>query len=397
LKVLAVSWYSPTLGESGELIRFREMCTEISKVHNLTVVSVDPRKGAGTVGEWVELKTPISKRYKYSFFDKVLSIIRGKSLQESVLQSKQNARFVADQIARIKPDIIYINQLPPISLLPGKSLHLAVVDTHNAETLRLHRRSKSSSNCVMARLLKLQADQARAFEERLSQSCAAVIAVSDSDADFFRSVGARHVIVAPNGARTFHRRAMSHLSSKQNLNLLFVGSLTYSANRQALTSFAKHWCSSNSKNWKIRIVGSGDPGPKLKKLLSQPRITLVGKVEDLQTEYEIADAVVIPMFEGGGTRLKVLEAAAFSVPIIATTVAVEGTGFEPGVHYYQANDEREFSLALELLRKTPQSADRLVQRAFDKTLESFNWEVIGRHLAESLTKVLTSEKLGRLD
>jgi glycosyltransferase involved in cell wall biosynthesis len=176
-----------------------------------------------------------------------------------------------------------------------------------------------------------------------------------------------------------------------------VGSLTYSANRQALTSFAKHWCSSNSKNWKIRIVGSGDPGPKLKKLLSQPRITLVGKVEDLQTEYEIADAVVIPMFEGGGTRLKVLEAAAFSVPIIATTVAVEGTGFEPGVHYYQANDEREFSLALELLRKTPQSADRLVQRAFDKTLESFNWEVIGRHLAESLTKVLTSEKLGRLD
>ncbi len=394
MKVLALSWYSPTRNGSGELIRFREICTEIAKVHDLTVVSVDHTTGAGAVGEWIELKTPRSKPYKYSLFDKLLSIMRGKSLQESILQSKQNSRFVADQIARMKPDMIYINQLPPLSLLPENAHDLVVVDTHNAETLRLRRRAKSSSNFAMARLLKLQADQAFAFETRLSQSCAAVIAVSNSDADFFKAVGARQVIVAPNGARTFARRAISDLGSKRSLNLLFVGSLTYSANRQALTTFVTLWCSDASKNWTIRIVGTGDPGRKLKKLLSHPRVTLVGRVENLQTEYEIADAVVIPMFEGGGTRLKVLEAAALSVPIIATTVAVEGTGFEPGVHYFQANDENEFSRAIQLLRETPESTGKLVAMAFDKTLHSFNWEVIGRQLAESLTKARPSDKFG---
>ena len=41
--------------------------------------------------------------------------------------------------------------------------------------------------------------------------------------------------------------------------------------------------------------------------------------------------MVVPLWVGGGTRLKVLEALAAARPVVGTAVGVEGIGFTPGV------------------------------------------------------------------
>ena len=44
----------------------------------------------------------------------------------------------------------------------------------------------------------------------------------------------------------------------------------------------------------------------------------------METELARADVVAVPLREGAGTRIKVLEALAHRIPVVATSVAVEG-------------------------------------------------------------------------
>lgn len=59
--------------------------------------------------------------------------------------------------------------------------------------------------------------------------------------------------------------------------------------------------------------------------------------------------MVVPILSGSGMRMKILEAAANSVPIITTTVGVEGLDFEDGVSCLIADTPQDFARAIDSL------------------------------------------------
>ncbi len=88
-----------------------------------------------------------------------------------------------------------------------------------------------------------------------------------------------------------------------------------------------------------------------------------------------SDIVIVPMDRGSGTRLKILEAAACSRPIVSTEIGAEGLDFTGGEEILLTEDvDDEFvSLVLRLiqddgLRKT------LGERARQKLLARYSWE-----------------------
>jgi glycosyltransferase involved in cell wall biosynthesis len=83
--------------------------------------------------------------------------------------------------------------------------------------------------------------------------------------------------------------------------------------------------------------------------------------------------MVVPLFEGSGLRIKIIEAGALGVPIIATTKAVEGIGLTAGEHYFEANNAEAFIGAMLLLsndvslrRKVGENLRQFVQENFDQ-------------------------------
>jgi glycosyltransferase involved in cell wall biosynthesis len=46
---------------------------------------------------------------------------------------------------------------------------------------------------------------------------------------------------------------------------------------------------------------------------------------------------------GGGTRIKAYEAMAMGVPVVSTTIGVEGLPVEPGVHFLGGDSARAFA------------------------------------------------------
>src|SRR5690606_28854424 len=82
----------------------------------------------------------------------------------------------------------------------------------------------------------------------------------------------------------------------------------------------------------IRIVGSGAP-PGLSEVRRLEGVRLIGRVADVGPEYGDADAVIVPIRGGGGTRIKVLEAFAHGRPVVSTSMGIEGIEATPETHY----------------------------------------------------------------
>lgn len=102
-----------------------------------------------------------------------------------------------------------------------------------------------------------------------------------------------------------------------------------------------------------------------------PGVRFLGFVPDLAAVYAQARLVVCPLRSGGGTRVKLLEAAAHGRPIVSTAVGAEGIGFEDGADALIADPPRAFAAAcLAVLRddalaaRLAENARRLVNRAY---------------------------------
>jgi glycosyltransferase involved in cell wall biosynthesis len=96
---------------------------------------------------------------------------------------------------------------------------------------------------------------------------------------------------------------------------------------------------------------------------------------------------------GGGSRLKMLEAASNGLPVISTAVGAEGLAMVPGRHYIQANSADEFKVAIlkyrnddEYLERLAISSRRLVEDQYDWSILSHKLDLVWRSAVENAGK-----------
>ena len=94
-------------------------------------------------------------------------------------------------------------------------------------------------------------------------------------------------------------------------------------------------------DWCLTVVGR-QPSPELLAAARDPRVTAAGFVDDVRPHLAAAQVCVYPIRDGGGTRLKVLDAFSMGKPLVATRLAVEGIEAVDGVHYLSAETAEEF-------------------------------------------------------
>jgi glycosyltransferase involved in cell wall biosynthesis len=94
----------------------------------------------------------------------------------------------------------------------------------------------------------------------------------------------------------------------------------------------------------------------------------------------------VPLRSGGGSRLKILEAAASAVPVISTRVGAEGLDLIPGREILIADTPADFADATLRLLREPDLRRRLGAAAREKVEARYGWERIGRDFARALAQ-----------
>jgi glycosyltransferase involved in cell wall biosynthesis len=192
-----------------------------------------------------------------------------------------------------------------------------------------------------------EAEKYESFEREWARRFDRVLVCSSADR---AAVGARLagalVDVAPNAVRI--PDPAPFVRDEDELRLLLVGSFGYFPNEDAAVFFGREiWprivsaVCGRARAW---IVGSR-PGPAVLRLGRTPGITVTGEVPSVTPYYGQADAAVNPIRAGGGTRIKAIEAFAHGVPLVSTTIGVEGLDAEAGRHVLVADAADEFAQA----------------------------------------------------
>jgi hypothetical protein len=130
------------------------------------------------------------------------------------------------------------------------------------------------------------------------------------------------------------------------------------------------------------LVGGGCP-PELTRLARRAGARVLGAIDDLGAVYGRATLALAPLRCGGGTRIKIVEAALARVPLIATPFAAAGLDLRSGRDLWLADEAGDFARAMrEAL------ADRGARR---RRAESAHLRLIGRHERENAVRALACQ------
>lgn len=214
----------------------------------------------------------------------------------------------------------------------------------------------------------------RTVERRTVAAADAVLCVSERDRERLSPLGAKELLLVPNGVDGELFEIDARLPDTEDV--LFFGQLDYAPNDHGLERFLREgWArvTAARPGARLRIAGTG-MSPALEALVARTDgAEALGFVEDLAAELARARVVVVPLWQGGGTRLKVLESLAAGRPVAGTPLGVEGIGFEHGVHGLAADEAAGLGEACATLLGDAERSSALAA-AGRELAEGFRWE-----------------------
>lgn len=200
-----------------------------------------------------------------------------------------------------------------------------------------------------------------------------ILVVSEVDRQrCLRERPGRKVLVVPNGVDCSAIRPGPFREAGPHI-LLFTGDMSFDPNVHAAQVLASHvfpQVRMVHPDAELHLVGR-NPDPRVLALRG-PGVVVTGAVPDMLPHLQAATVYVAPLTTGAGTRTKLLEALAAGLPVVTTSVGIEGIEAVNGQHVVTAEDaESAAEAALRLLansqerRRLGDAARRLVEDRYD--------------------------------
>lgn len=227
-----------------------------------------------------------------------------------------------------------------------------IVDFHNVESRLDAEILAARWPRVLAPLARLAAlprfHAARRADRAVAALADAVWTCSEQDSAAARRLGiAAPLAVVANPVPDWCRDAPA-AGPRPGREVLFLGHLGYGPNRRAVDELCRRIMPRLARRMpdaRLHVCGRG-PGERIRRLVADTGHRLTPDPQDLRAVYAAARVAAMPLRQGGGTRIKVLEALAVGCPIVATAKAVEGLGLVPRRHYLAAETPAAFAAAL---------------------------------------------------
>jgi glycosyltransferase involved in cell wall biosynthesis len=126
----------------------------------------------------------------------------------------------------------------------------------------------------------------------------------------------------------------------------------------------------------VTVTLVGQHQADLKPQLGREGVRLTGFVPRLDSVYARADVVVVPLTLGGGTRIKLLEAFAYGVPVVASTTAAAGLEVADRRHLLLADDPDQAAAAVMEIVTDRALAEGLIAQASRLVRDRYSTAVV---------------------
>jgi glycosyltransferase involved in cell wall biosynthesis len=115
-----------------------------------------------------------------------------------------------------------------------------------------------------------------------------------------------------------------------------------------------------------------------------PNIVVTGEVPDVRPYLATADAMVVPLRQGSGTRFKILEAFSAGCPVVSTAKGAEGLNANNEEHLLLRERPEDLVEAIEQLKSSAILVQGLTQRAYEQVTAHYSWTAVERIVANAI-------------
>lgn len=206
-----------------------------------------------------------------------------------------------------------------------------------------------------------------------------------------RVISSPPVQVVPNGADLQAMRCVQ--ATPQPDALIYSGALSFYANYDAVHYFLTDifpLILERKPATRFLITGS-TTGVDLSRLPHHPNVEFTGYLDDIWSAVAGSWVSVVPLRQGGGTRLKIIESLGLGTPVVSTSKGAEGLELRAGVDLLIADDPQSFADATLSLLNDPVQRQRLSAQG-RRAVERYDWAVIGQTLNALLDDVVRSRR-----
>jgi glycosyltransferase involved in cell wall biosynthesis len=251
-----------------------------------------------------------------------------------------------------------------------------VLRSHNVEFKIWERLAANTSNPLKRFYLKDLARKIKKFETKWIDACDGIIPIAGQDTEFYRKAGFTGHLQTINGGvdlEAFRPTVPPFFSP----TISFLGSLEWQPNVQGLHWFLDQvWPKVIAKHPEAEFHVAGKNPPAELEKLSAPGLHFHGMVPDAHTFLDAYHIFVVPLFSGGGMRMKIVEAMANGKCTVSTRIGAEGIAYTDGRNILLAEEPEEWALILNDLLTSQLRSVEIAENGMELAQDKYSWEAI---------------------
>jgi polysaccharide biosynthesis protein PslH len=399
MKVLWLSHFLPYPPKGGALQRSYNLLRQIAGRHEVHLVSLNQGKNFPTraafeeateflngICKGVEVFPIPSEVAKWRWATMTMaSYVRSSPYDVNWLMNRDMANFL-ERLSKTETfDLVHVDTIglyPYVAPFSGTPI---VLTHNNIESHMMRRRFENETNGLYKIYFLRESSKIRRYEMDVCSKCALNLVVSELDGSRLKeSAGNVRIAVIPNGVDIEYFQPRKQIGRGRE-GLIFAGALDWYPNREAVRFFLKEiWPKLREEKPERPVTFVGrNPSRELLEAAKNPMIRVPGFVDDVRPYLDGAGIYICPIRDGGGTRLKILDALAMGKPLVATGMAVEGLDLVEEVHYLKAETAVEFLSQINRLECDSDLCQAVATAGQRFVKEHYSWDVIGEKIAHA--------------
>jgi glycosyltransferase involved in cell wall biosynthesis len=273
--------------------------------------------------------------------------------------------------AELKPALAIVNHLHLGTYLEDLGDVPVVLRAHNLEHALMRRYADRLGWRPAGLYARAQVGRLRRAETEIARRAALVLAIQSGEAAELHALAPRTPVeVLPVGV-DLSRYPEPH--PREPPVVLLAGSYIWPPNVDGAIQFMrKGWprVTARVPRARLRVVGK-NPTRSIHRAADAIGVEVVGYVDSMAEEFARATVFVVPLWAGAGARVKIVEAMAARVPIVATRLAAGGLDLKAGEHYAPGDTPGELGSQIATLLLSPELRD--VFRKRGRALAEERW------------------------
>lgn len=397
MKVMFLSAWFPYPPDNGSRIRAYNLIKSLSARHEVFLVSLyqsdsEPSETAQLGKICTVVSTHRERVFKPGGIKSVLAFFSSAPRSYVDTYDPDVRDAVESAIAQVRPDVIVASTLGTANYVPPEPGIPTVLEQHNCEYAVLKRKADRLPGGLRRWRWELGWKKFARWEAGICRRCDTVTMVSESDRDLMLKIAPNlaNMHVVPNGVDTDYYSIGSRIPDRNVL--IYNGALTYGANLDAVRFFAGEVypiLANKLPDAKLVVTGRHE-GVDLSGVADCPGIELAGYVPDIRDALRRSAACVVPLREGGGSRLKILEAMAAGVPVVSTRVGAEGIEARHEQEILLAESAGDLAESICRVVSDTALAESLTRAARTLVEKKYAWDTIGKTFVSIVESVATT-------